>query len=114
MHCVYIFNEIAHGNMDNLITPTLSLYDFTIYLFQIFSALNLCYIENEMSYHDLHCRNILFINDEYKYVDHDLYNIIIEIDDKTNKDIIMGKCYEYGIWKSKYSKKNTYYKQFLF
>jgi hypothetical protein len=82
-YCVYILNENADGDMMQLLTEDLSFNDFKIYLFQIFSALNLCYIENEMSHHDLHCKNILFVNDMYNNTDYDLYNIIIQNDDGT-------------------------------
>ena len=90
-YCVYIFNERANGDMQYLLNCDLTFNNLKIYLFQIFSALNLCYIENEMSHHDLHCKNILFVNDEYKDVDHDLYNIIIENDDKTETKTIPVK-----------------------
>jgi len=87
-YCVYILNENADGDMLQLLTEDLSFNDFKIYLFQIFSALNLCYIENEMSHHDLHCKNILFVNDLYNNTDHDLYNIIIQNDDATGRESI--------------------------
>jgi hypothetical protein len=90
-YCVYIFNENANGDMQSLLTPDLSFDTFKIYLFQIFSALNLCYVELEMSHHDLHCKNILFVNDEYDSVDHDLYNIIIKKDDEPETEIIPVK-----------------------
>jgi hypothetical protein len=96
-YCLYIFNENAHGDMLSLITPDLTFNNLKIYLFQIFSALNLCYIEHEMSHHDFHCKNILFVNDEYNDVDHDLYNIIIEKDDKTEREIISVKLPLNGI-----------------
>ena len=87
-YCVYILNEIADGDMMQLLTKDLSFNDFKIYLFQIFSALNLCYIEDEMSHHDLHCKNILFVNDMYNNTEHDLYNIIIQNDDGTGRESI--------------------------
>ncbi len=90
-YCIYIFNEKADGDMSNLINDTLSFNNLKIYLFQIFSALNLCYIEDEMSHHDLHSKNILYVNDEYNDVDHDLYNIVIETDDKSNRETIPVK-----------------------
>ena len=83
--------------MSSLLTPDLTFNNLKIYLFQIFSALNLCYIEHEMSHHDFHCKNVLFVNDEYNDVDHDLYNIIIEKDDKSEKEIIPVKLPLNGI-----------------
>jgi len=96
-YCFYIFNENAHGDMSSLLTPDLTFNNLKIYLFQIFSALNLCYIEHELSHHDFHCKNVLFVNDEYNDVDHDLYNIIIEKDDKSEKEIIPVKLPLNGI-----------------
>jgi hypothetical protein len=90
-YCVYIFNELANGDMMSLLSHDLLFCDLKIYLFQIFSALNLCYINNEMSHHDLHCKNILFHNDKYKDVDHDKYNIIIENDNKLIRQNIVVK-----------------------
>jgi hypothetical protein len=87
-YCIYILNENADGDMLRLLTPELSFNDLKIYMFQIFSALNLCYINDEMSHHDLHCKNILFVNYVYNNVDCDLYKIIIKKDDGTEEKSI--------------------------
>jgi len=81
-HCIYILSEIADGDMSKLITADLSFDNLKIYLFQIFSALNLCLIEDEMSHHDLHIKNILYINDNHEDFDHDIYNFVVIKNDR--------------------------------
>ena len=75
--CMYILNELADGDMTNLLSNTLTYNELVVYLFQIYSAIYLCYL-HKITHHDLWAKNVLYKNDiiDTSIHDYDQYTFI--------------------------------------